>query len=610
VGNITFKQSGTTRMTETRQYDNLNRLLQTTSSPTADSAISFGYQYNDANERTHVDTSYPAAPSHWAFDYDKLGQVTSGKRFWTDNTPVAGQQFEYAYDEIGNRVQTKSGGDGSGGNLRVAGYTNNSLNQLTSRGVPGTIDVIGTALSTASVTVNGQAASGKGAYFDAVVPVSNGTTNVYQAITNVISDGVTTFTTNGNIFVPHNAEVMGYDLDGNMTNDGRWILTWDGENRLIRMTSTNVVDAAKKTVVFSYDWRGRRMSKTVSNWVSGAWQVGNSERYIYDNWNLFAIFPASSPTWKMSYTWGPDLSGSMRGAGGVGGLLGMRDGNNGTNYFCAYDGNGNVAGFVNANNGLLSAQYEYDPFGNVLRATGYLSQTNTVRFSSKMQDPESGWSYYGYRYYNPNYGEWVSRDPIEEEGGLGLNVWVSNDPANSYDLLGMSELWGKGRTALSSVKTPVINFNRCKCAITIVAGHTYATDEQTGKPIPGSGLYGEAALWADYQSKGLLKCAKVCFVGCHSKELNDAANAKDMGVPGIRRNIHFRNIFPGKSNEDLLYTLLLNNRIRQAIDQARIEAKRMCKANKCACSEIVISVQLELVESKYGRYSETVKCEK
>jgi RHS repeat-associated protein len=138
-----------------------------------------------------------------------------------------------------------------------------------------------------------------------------------------------------------------------------------------------------------------------------------------------------------SYGLTPPLSGSMQGAGGVGGLLGMRDGNNGTNYFCAYDGNGNVAGFVNANNGLLSAQYEYDPFGNVLRATGYLSQTNTVRFSSKMQDPESGWSYYGYRYYNPSGGRWVSRDPIEEKGGLNVYGFVKNGPIGGIDSVGL-----------------------------------------------------------------------------------------------------------------------------------------------------------------------------
>ena len=46
---------------------------------------------------------------NWAYDY--LGQVTSGKRFRQDGTPVAGQQFEYAFDGIGNRKTAGQGGD-------------------------------------------------------------------------------------------------------------------------------------------------------------------------------------------------------------------------------------------------------------------------------------------------------------------------------------------------------------------------------------------------------------------------------------------------------------------------------------------------------------------
>ena len=46
---------------------------------------------------THADGSY------WIYQSDTLGQVTSGKRFWADGTPVAGQQFEYGFDDIGNR---------------------------------------------------------------------------------------------------------------------------------------------------------------------------------------------------------------------------------------------------------------------------------------------------------------------------------------------------------------------------------------------------------------------------------------------------------------------------------------------------------------------------
>ena len=43
-------------------------------------------------------------------DYDTLGQVVSGKKYWSDGSPVTGQQFEYAFDDIGNRGSAKSGG--------------------------------------------------------------------------------------------------------------------------------------------------------------------------------------------------------------------------------------------------------------------------------------------------------------------------------------------------------------------------------------------------------------------------------------------------------------------------------------------------------------------
>ena len=46
---------------------------------------------------------------NWASD--NLGQVASGKRCWQDGSPAAGQQFEYASDDIGNRKMAGRGGD-------------------------------------------------------------------------------------------------------------------------------------------------------------------------------------------------------------------------------------------------------------------------------------------------------------------------------------------------------------------------------------------------------------------------------------------------------------------------------------------------------------------
>lgn len=128
-------------MTTAKTYDNLNRLTQITSTPSGSGTapVSFNYSYNSANQRTKdllVDGSY------WVYQYDSLGQVISSKKYFYDGTPVPGQQFGYSFDDIGNRTQTLSGGDQTGNNQRIANYTNNSLNQVTSRDVPADVDNI------------------------------------------------------------------------------------------------------------------------------------------------------------------------------------------------------------------------------------------------------------------------------------------------------------------------------------------------------------------------------------------------------------------------------------------------------------------------------------
>src|ERR1051326_8005112 len=101
------------------------------------------------------------------------GQLISAKHYWPDETPVAGQQFEYAYDDIGNRVQTKAGGDANGAGLQMANYTVNNLNQYTKRDVPGVADIMGIAHPSASVAVNGQSAFRKGEYYETELAFAN-----------------------------------------------------------------------------------------------------------------------------------------------------------------------------------------------------------------------------------------------------------------------------------------------------------------------------------------------------------------------------------------------------------------------------------------------------
>jgi len=94
------------------------------------------------------------------------------------------KQLIETFDTIGNRTQTEAGGDQNGANLRVANYTNNTLNQITSRDVPGYVDVMGDALATNSVTVNGQTAYRKNEYYRQQLSVANTSAAVWQSVTN------------------------------------------------------------------------------------------------------------------------------------------------------------------------------------------------------------------------------------------------------------------------------------------------------------------------------------------------------------------------------------------------------------------------------------------
>ena len=68
---------------------------------------------------------------------------------------------------------------------------------------------------------------------------------------------------------------------------------------------------------------------------------------------------------------------------------------------------------------------------------GYFS-TNTARSDSHIMEA-TGLSYYGYRYYDPETGRWLNRDPVEEQGGVNLYGFVGNNPVVSVDALGLKK---------------------------------------------------------------------------------------------------------------------------------------------------------------------------
>ena len=114
-------------------------------------------------------------------------------------------------------------------------------------------------------------------------------------------------------------------------------------------------------------------------------------------------------------------------------------------YFPTVDLTKNVCELVDFY-GDIAATYDYAPFGAVTAGTpsGSAAPANPFQFSSEVYDDELGLVYYNYRHYSPSDGRWISRDPIEEQGGWNLYVFVGSQPIFQSDFLGLMSGGGSG----------------------------------------------------------------------------------------------------------------------------------------------------------------------
>jgi RHS repeat-associated protein len=217
---------------------------------------------------------------------------------------------------------------------------------------------------------------------------------------------------------------LSYDLDGNITNDGVFAYSWDAENRLSQISNSQY------QITFAYDYMSRRVEK-----VAGS----TTNSFLYDSWNLISeISNQGSQIATNAYVWGLDLSGTLQGAGGIGGLLAVSkiSNNSISNHFPCADANGNITDLISTN-GSLVAHYEYDPYGNLVSEISDPEISNPFKFSSKYLDAETGLYYYGFRYYKPECGRFLNRDPLEEQGSLNIYSLVFNSPIIDVDPFGL-----------------------------------------------------------------------------------------------------------------------------------------------------------------------------
>ena len=232
--------------------------------------------------------------------------------------------------------------------------------------------------------------------------------------------------------VSRGGQALTYDSRGNVLTDDRGnVYAWDVENRLQSITPATVSEGAQR-VTFAYDTQWRRVAKVVSYRDGDHWEPLVTHQFLYDGWNLITEITDLVPAYQIdtsTYVWGEDVSGTLQGAGGIGGLICASF--NGTTAFYHYQANGNVMALTDAT-GALAASYAYTPYGALLAATGPLAAVNPMRFSTKYTDDETGLLYYGYRYYDAGVGRWLSNDPIGISGGLNMYGFCGNNPCLLY----------------------------------------------------------------------------------------------------------------------------------------------------------------------------------
>jgi len=308
-------------------------------------------------------------PVHSAFAYNERSEVLSAA--------IGTNIFKHAYDDIGNHTLF-------GDNATTNTFTNNQMNQMVGRDGP-------------------------------IAPPT--------------------------VFV--------YTPDGGLASDGTWSYAYDAEDQLASVTSSSLTNGSIR-VLSSYDYRHRRTSKIVQRLYSTIapppsppigieeWQTLETRTFLYDEWNLihetiYTIDGGTTNTTEVQYFWGLDLSDTLHGAGGVGGLVAVS--REGQFYFPTLDNNGNVTKCIDESGSIVAA-YEYDDFGRLISQSGPLADFFRHRFSTKYYDPETGLYYYGERFYSPYWRIWLNRDPIGELDCPNLYDSFGNSPTFTTDPLG------------------------------------------------------------------------------------------------------------------------------------------------------------------------------
>ncbi len=365
---------------------------------------SYGAAYEDATDSplvTKVSFKNAQTGTAWGtmtrtYDPDRPLLESVENKWGTTSGGTTVSKYVYRYDELGRRtdvVRTGSAfaatngsgtaGSGTSDNLDLWGY--NPRHELT-----GSERYASTQPSSPSNPVH---ALDRAYTYD---PIGNRTESIEgtAAAVEYCANNLNQFQAlDADAGCPTPSETFSYDDDGNLTESNatgtiapgtgggggprQQDYVWDAENRLAAVLPAGTPVSGDQKVEFTYDFRGRRVEKRVYAYASGSWgSPQTTTRYIYFGWHLLAEYTvsASTLTLQRTNTWGLDLSQTVGGAGGIGGLLATLDTQGTTSvgddkkYVYFYDGNGNVGQVIDTSttsSTTIAARYKSYATGNI-----------------------------------------------------------------------------------------------------------------------------------------------------------------------------------------------------------------------------------------------------
>jgi RHS repeat-associated protein len=202
-----------------------------------------------------------------------------------------------------------------------------------------------------------------------------------------------------------------YDLNGNMTSDGNGnSYSWDAENRLLQITYPGSGNNSQ----FAYDGLGRNVQ--ILEYTAAS--LTSTKQFVWDDDRCEARNSSSTIT-AQYYLFGETISG--------------------TSYFYDLDHLGSVREMT-ASSGSIKAQYAFDPFGQVTKISETVA--SDLSYAEYYFHSGSELNLALYRAFSGKLGRWISRDPLAEMvPQIGFYSYVSNDPVQYVDSLGLSGPW-------------------------------------------------------------------------------------------------------------------------------------------------------------------------